>query len=287
MTKRIITIFAALLITMALTLTSFAENAGFAIEKERALPVKTPFDKSRVEILWNTDYGENVGVPIPDGEFVILPTMNTVRKLGESDGKLAEVAVFDEKVSTEHSGAMMRGILVQPARTMLYAVETENMTVLCSRQFGEIVTDVALLNDLAFFGAETSDNEYAFYGAEYKHDFKTVWEYKCKAPPTSPALYGDMVVFGADDKLIVHRSDSPEYKENPVGAELTNVFAGRYSIFMTSSDGNVCKLRLLSDGSAEEDTLESCAVGKISPRPRNTTTAYTSAPQTDSSFLTD
>ena len=244
-----------------ITVNAFADSAGFAVEKERALPVRTPIDKSRVEILWNTDYGENVGVPVSDGEFVLLPTLNTVRKLGETDGKLAGVAVFDEKVSPEHSGSVLGGVLVQPTRTMLYAVDTGSMNILRSRQFGEIATDVALLDGLAYFGARSAEG-YTFFCADYQNDFKTVWEYKCESSVTSPALYGDMVVFGADDKLIVHSSDGSEYKENPVGAELTNVFAGRYSIFMTSSDGNVYKLRLLSDGSAEEDTLESCAVGK-------------------------
>lgn len=249
-----------------ITLNAFADSAGFAVEKERALPVRTPLDKSRVEILWNTDYGENVGVPVSDGEFVILPTLNTVRRLSEKDGALAGVAVFDEKVSPEHSGRVLDGVLVQPTRTMLYAVDTESMNILRSRQFGEIVTDVALLDDLAYFGVKTSGG-YSFFCADYQNDFKTVWEYSCERSLTSPALYGDMVVFGADDKLIVHSSDGSEYKENPVGAELTNVFAGRYSVFMTSSDGNVYKLRLTSNGSAEEDTLESCHVGNALTAP--------------------
>lgn len=259
--KPISAICAAFFITMTVTLTAFADSAGFAVEKERSLPVKTPYDKSRVEIRWNTNEGENVGTPISDGEFVLLPTLNTVRRLGETDGKLAGFVVFDEKVSQQHSGAVLGGILVQPTSTMLYAVETESMKVLRSRQFGEIMTDVALLDDLVYFGAKTSDGGYTFFCADYKNDFKTVWEYSCKSSVTSPALYGDMVVFGADDKLVVHRSNNTEYKETSIGAELTNVFAGRYAIFMTSSDGNVYKLRLMSDGSAEEDTLESCAVG--------------------------
>lgn len=259
-TKPILTIFAAFFTALTVTLAAYADSAGFAVEKERSLPVRTPYDKSRVEILWNTDYGENVGAPIPDGEYVILPTLNTVRKLGETDGKFAGVAVFDEKVSTEYSGAVLENVLVQPTRTMLYAVKTENMSILGSRQFGEIATDVALLDNFAYFGAKTSDG-YTFFCADYKNGFKTVWEYNCKNSLTSPALYGDMVVFGADGKLIVHQPDNSEYKENPVGAELSNVFAGRYAIFMTSDDVCVYKLRLMPDGSAEEGTLESVAVG--------------------------
>ena len=258
--NRLLIPLSAVITAFFITMNAFADSAGFAVEKERALPVRTPFDKSRVEILWNTDYGENVGVPISDGEYVLLPTLNTVRRLGEKDGKLAGVAVLDEKVSPEHSGAVIGNTLVQPTLTMLYAVDTESMNVLGSLQFGEIVTDVALLDNFDYFGVKTADG-YTFFCADYQNGFKTVWEYRCERSVTSPALYGDMVVFGADDKLIVHSRDGSEYKENPVGAELTNVFAGRYSVFMTSPDGNVYKLRLISDGSAEEDTLESCAVG--------------------------
>lgn len=260
--KFVPTILAALFIAFAAPLTAFADSAGFAVENERALPVIAPYDKSRVDILWNTDYADNAGAPISIGEYVLLPALNTVRKLGEADGKPAGTAVFDEKVSTDCRGAVLNNVLVQPTLSMLYAVDIESMSVLCSRKFGEIVTDVALLDDFVCFGAKTSGDEYTFFCADYKNDFHTVWEYGCESAPTSPALYGNMVVFGAGDKLVVHNSEDGEYKENPIGAELTNVFAGRYAIFMTSSDGNVYKLRLMPDGLAEEDTLESVAVGK-------------------------
>ncbi|MDE7230143.1 MAG: hypothetical protein K2N56_06645 [Oscillospiraceae bacterium] len=258
--KNISALCAAFLVTISLTLAAFADSAGFAVEKERTYSVKAPYDKNHVEIRWNTDDGENVGAPVVDGEFVLLPALNTVRKLGEKDGKRSGVAMLDEKVSPDLHGAVLNGVLVQPTRTMLYAVETDGMNVLGSRQFGEIVTDVALLDDFAYFGAKT-DGGFTFFCADYKNGFKTIWEYACKSSVTSPALYGDMIVFGADDDLVVHRSKDNEYKVNPIGAELTNVFAGRYAVFMTTSDGNVYKIRLETDGSAEEDTLESCMVG--------------------------
>lgn len=251
---------AALFITISAALPAFADSAGFAVEKERVFTARTPFDKSRVEIRWSTGEGENVGAPIADGEYVLLPTLNTVRRLSEKDGKLAKVAVFDEKVSQGLHGAVSDSILVQPTQTMIYAVETESMSVLCSRQFGEITTDVALMNGLAYFGAKTASG-YSFICADCKNDLATVWEYPCKTAVTSPALYGDMVVFGADGKLVVHQPRTDEYKENPVDAELTNVFAGRHAVFMTAADGSVLKIRLQPDGSAEEDTLTSCAVG--------------------------
>ncbi len=258
--KNISALCTALFVTISLTLAAFADSAGFAVEKERVYSVKAPYDKNRVEIRWNTNDGENVGAPVVDGEFVLLPALNTVRRLGEKDGKLDGVAVLDEKVSTDLHGAVLNGVLVQPTRTMLYAVETDGMNVLGSRQFGEITTDVALLDDFAYFGAKT-DGGFTFFCADYKNSFKTVWEYACKSSVTSPALYGDMIVFGADGDLVVHQHKDSEYKVNPIGAKLTNVFAGRYAIFMTAADGNVYKIRLETDGSAEEDTLSSCKVG--------------------------
>lgn len=260
LTRAVSAICAALFITIASALTVFADDAGFAVEKERALPAKTPYDKSRVEILWNTDDAENAGVPITDGEYVLLPVLNTVRRVSEKDGKITSTVSLDDKVSADVRGAVLGGVLIQPARDTLYAVDLEHMSVLCSKEFGEIVTDVALKDELAYFGVKT-ESGYTFLCADYKNDFSTVWEYACESAVTSPALYGDMVVFGADEDLVVHQPKSAEYKKNPIGAQLTNVLAGRYAVFMTASDGNLYKIRLEPDGTAEEDTLTSCKVG--------------------------
>lgn len=260
MIKKLVNFTAALLTAALLTLNAFADSAGFAVEKERALAVRVPFDKSRVDIRWNTDNGENVGVPITDGEYVLLPTLNTVHKLSEKSGELVYVAVLDEKVAANFSGSALDGVLVQPTRTMLYAISVDKMTVLCSRKFGEIVTDVALKDGLVYFGAKT-DCGYSFICADYKNSFNTVWEFSSEKALTSPALYGDMVVFGAGEDLIVHSSDGSDFKNNPIGEQLTNVLASRYAIFMTTISGDICKIRLEPDGSAEEETLTSCRVG--------------------------
>lgn len=258
--RQIATVCAAFFITTAAALTVFADDAGFAVEKERAFPAKTPYDKSRVEILWNTDDAENAGVPITDGEYVLLPVLNTVQRVSEKDGKITSTVSLDDKVSTDVRGAVLDGVLIQPARDTLYAIDLESMSVLLSKEFGEIVTDVALKDGLAYFGVKT-EGGFTFFCADYKNNFNTVWEYACESAVTSPALYGDMVVFGADGDLVVHQPKSAEYKENPIGAQLTNVLAGRYAVFMTASDGNLYKIRLESDGSAEDDTLTSCKIG--------------------------
>lgn len=261
MINKLIGITAALLTAALLTLTAFADNAGFAVEKERALAVRAPFEKSRVAIRWNTEDGENVGAPIAYKENVLLPTLNTVRQLNEKDGSLVSVAVLDDKVATDLRGAVLDGILVQPTRSMLYAINTKNMSVISSRGFGEITTDVALMDGLAYFGAKRGSG-YSFICADYNNEFSTVWEYECEKEITSPALYGKMVVFGAGEDLIVHSADTDEYKKNPIGEQLSDVFAGNYAVFMTTVGENVCKIRLEPDGTAEKDSLTFCNVGK-------------------------
>lgn len=243
-----------------LTVTTFADSAGFAVESERALPARTPYDKSRVEILWNTDEGETVGVPISNGEYVLLPTLNTVQRISEKDGKLVGTALLDDKVSEDVRGAVLNGLLVQPARDTLYAVDLESMNVLRSREFGEIITDAALKDGLAYFGVK-NENGSAFLCADCNNGFETVWEYQSKSAVTSAALYNGYVVFGAGEKLIVHTADGADFNEIPIGAGITNVFAGKYAVFMTAADGAVYKLRLNDDGTMETDTLTSCKVG--------------------------
>lgn len=261
MINKLIRIIAALLTAALLTLTAFADSAGFAVEKERALAVRAPFEKNRVTIRWNTDDGENVGAPISCGNYVLLPTLNTVRRLSEKDGSLAGVAMLEDKVAANLRGAVLGGVLVQPTRSGLYAINTEDMTVLCSREFGEITTDVALMDGLAYFGAKR-DGEYSFICADYNKEFSTVWEYSSEKPVTSPALYGKMVVFGAGEDLIVHSADTDEFKKNHIGEQLSDVLAGGYAIFMTTTGENICKIRLEPDGTAEEDSLSFCKVGE-------------------------
>lgn len=260
MINKLIRIIAALLTAALLTLTAFADSAGFAVEKERALAVRAPFEKNRVTIRWNTDDGENVGAPISCGNYVLLPTLNTVRRLSEKDGSLAGVAMLEDKVAANLRGAVLGGVLVQPTRSGLYAINTEDMTVLCSREFGEITTDVALMDGLAYFGAKRGGG-YSFFCADYTKEFSTVWEFKSEDPLTSPALYGRMVVFGAGEDLIVHSADTDEYKTNHIGEQLSDVLAGSYAIFMTTASDNVCKIRLEPNGTAEADTLAFCKVG--------------------------
>jgi len=246
----------------ALFLTTTASADGFAVEKERAVPAPAPFDKEHVAILWNTGEAETAGAPILCGEqeeFVLLPVLNTVKKLSAENGEQAGIVSFDEKISENVKGAVSGKTLVQPARTSLYAVNTDDMSIICSRSFGEITTDCAVSGDLAYFGHKDGDG-YKFVCADISKEMETVWEYRSPAPVTAPACYGDHIVFGAGDKLIL-RADGGDFIENPVPAQITNVFAGKYAVFMTCADNTVKKLRLEENGQAETDSLMSCEVG--------------------------
>ena len=256
--KRIFIALAAAVTLVLTMLTAFADSAGFASESDTVVSAQTPYDKKYVSIDWNTSAGETVGVPIPYGEFLLVPTINKVNKLSEKDGAVSASAVFDEKVSESRKGAVAGDTLIQPTRTSLYAVDLNDMSVICSKSFGEIVTDAAVSDELVFFGYKDGD-EYVFCCADISDDLKTVREYRSDKVVTSPARIGDTVMFGAGDKLIV-RTDNG-FAENTVGAEITHVFAGKYAVFMCCSNGELRKLRLDEDGTAEEDSLETCVLG--------------------------
>lgn len=258
-----ISILAAIITGIALTVNVMAnqpdmsKSAGFAVESERAFPVLAPYDKSYVRISWNTAERENCGVPIMDGESVLLPGGHTITRLSEKNGEELAVAELNEKVSENCKGAIVGGTIVQPARTSLFTVDSETMSVKNSRKFGEIVTDVGVLDNHVYFGVKT-DSAYKFICAELD-SLDTVWEYDSEKPVTSPALLSGQVIFGAGENL-VSATESARV-ENPVSAEITHVFAGEYAVFMSCADGNLRKLRLTEDGKTEPDSLMECKLG--------------------------
>lgn len=259
--------FLIISIIAAMFLTTTASADGFAVEKERAIPAAAPFDKEHVEILWSTGEAETAGAPLvcekregKGEEYVLLPVLNTVKKLSGKDGSEAGKASFDEKVSTDVKGAISGNTLIQPARTSLYAVNTDDMSILCSRTFGEITTDCALRDNFAYFGFKDNGG-YKFVCADISKNLETVWEYSSAEPVTAPAYFGDFIIFGTGDKLVLRTAQGGDFIENTVPAQITNVFAGKYAIFMTCDDNTVKKLRLDDKGQAEKDSLMSCTVG--------------------------
>lgn len=238
---------------------AFAENTGFAGESA-VVNAKTPYNKNYVRVMWSTPETETAGVPLADGDFLYIPTLNKVNKLTQEKGELTASAEFDEKVSENCGGAVKGGILVQPTRTKIFVVNIEDMRVICSAEFGEIITNVALLDDFAYFGVKDGD-KFKFICADFNDGLKIVWEYAADAPVTSPSLFDEFILFGDGETLIAHDYKENIFSENPVGAEITAVFAGKYAVFMSGADGNLYKLRLTDDGKTEEETLIKCELG--------------------------
>ncbi|MGN0669431.1 MAG: hypothetical protein ACI4JZ_02665, partial [Oscillospiraceae bacterium] len=258
--KKVLTFIISILSAVVLSATAFAESAGFAVESELVSPAKTPYDKKYVKILWNTAEASSAGVPLCAGEFLFAPVGNKLNKLSEKDGKLVSSVEFEEKVSENYKGAILGKTLVQPTRTGICVVDTEQMSVLQFKKFGEIVTDVAVLDNLAFFGVKTAES-CAFYCVDMNKNLDIVAEYKTENQPSSPALFNNFVVFSSGEKLVCFSTTDKIFIENQIGAKVNYVFAGQYAIFMSGDDGFMYKLRLLDNGKVEEDSLLKCEVG--------------------------
>ncbi len=259
MKKFLITVI-AVLTALVLSVGAFAENAGFANENELISPAKTPYDKQSVEIMWHTGEAATAGVPISKGEFLYAPVGNKINKLSETDGKITASAKLEEKVSDSFKGAIIGNTLVQPTRTGICAVDTEQMSLICFRKFGEISTDVALYDNLVFFGAKT-DKGCAFYCVDLSKNLDIISQYDSTEKPSSPALFGDFVIFSCGEKLVCFSITDKKFIENEIGAKTNFIFAGEYAIFMSGNDGFMYKIRLLDDGSVEPESLMKCEIG--------------------------
>ncbi|MCH5204075.1 MAG: hypothetical protein J1F03_04955 [Oscillospiraceae bacterium] len=257
--KKFVSLIIAALYAALLGTSVFAQSAGFKGE-DRVSPARTPYDKSYVEIRFSTGEAQTAGVPLAYKEFLISPTGNKIHKIDEKTGKTVVSAELSEKVSEDFSGAIINDVLFQPARTMIFAVDLEDINVKFSKQVGEITTDISAADDLIYFGVKNDDG-YSFICADASHDLETVWEYKCESPVTSAGLFGEYVIFGSGEKLVCHSKAENDFKENEIGGIITNVYAGKYAVFMTAEGGTLYKVRLEADGSAEKDSLMSLKIG--------------------------
>lgn len=253
--KKFLSFIILLLFTAYLNVGAFAESAtsiesaGFMGEIN-VTNARTPYDKGYVEIRFSTSEAETAGVPLSYKEFLLSPTGNKIFKINENTGETEMTAELDEKVSENSRGVIMNGVLFQATRTKIFAVSLEDMSIKASQNFGEIVTDVAAIDRLIYFGVK-NDEGYSFICADYGNNFDIVWEYKSEYPVTSAGLYGEFVVFGCNNKLIVHSKTENDYFENEVGGTLKYVYAGKYAVFMTAENGMLYKLRLNDNGEAE------------------------------------
>lgn len=258
MKKFLTTVIAATFALILTTLCTFAESVGFSTESEAIVAAQTPFDKKYISIDWNTSQSETVGVPMTYKDFVLIPTLNKVNMLSGKDGEITATIEFDEKVSENCRGAVIGDTLIQPTRTKLYTVDLNTMSIINTKTYGDIVTDIAVEDQLVYFGFKYKD-KYKFLCADMSKEFEIVWEYDSDVPVTSPASIGGMIIFGAGDKLIVRTENG--FTENVVQAEITHIFAGEYAVFMSCKNGELRKLRLDENGKTEEDSLMSCEIG--------------------------
>lgn len=256
MKKLIIALITACLLTCS------AAAEGFAIGKETVFSTAAPYDRKHVQILWNTNEAQTAGAPIvcgESGEFVLMPVLNKVNKLNSKDGSLVASAELNDKVSENVKGAVSGTTMIQSARNTLYVINTDDMSIISSRKFGEIITDCAVDNNYVYFGYK-NENVYKFVCADIDNSLDIVWEYSSESSVTSPSRFGELIVFGSGKNLVVH-TDGGEFVENHVPSEITHIISGNYAVFMACEDGTVKKIRLEKDGTAEADSLMSCEVG--------------------------
>ncbi len=260
--KRFIVLLTSLTAAFSLSMAAYAQSDGFYNENELALPVKAPYDTKYTNIQWSTSEADTAGVPVPFGEYVFMPSGNKIRKLSEKDGSILYTAELSEKVSETCSGAACGEVLIQPARTRIFALNADNLEIKCSRTFGEICTDAAICDGLAYFGAKTDDG-YAFYCADIEKELSTVWEYRCESAPSSPALHRDHVVFSAGKTLVCHEKSTDGFTENDIDADMVGApFVSEYAVFVSTADGGVIKLRLMDSGEVEDGTITRCDTAK-------------------------
>ena len=95
---------------------------------------------------------------------------------------------------------------------------------------GDIVTDAAVIGSLGYVGLDIGESR-SFICVDMSNELKTIWEYSTENLLTSPALFGDYVVFGAGSNLVTHHYSGENYTEIPVETEIIgSPFAGEYAI---------------------------------------------------------
>lgn len=264
--KKIFTAVILIITALALSVQVFAETAGFASENEFVTAAKTPYDKKYVEILWNTSESSDAGVPLSKDKFIFIPTSNKVNKLSERDGKLSASAELEEKVSADYRGVIVGNTLVQPTRTGICLIKTDDMSIVNYGKFGEISTNLAVFDNLLFFGAKT-DAGYSFFCSDMSENFNIIAEYKSENQPSSPALFNNLIVFSCGENLVCYSKTDKSFAENSIGAKINHIYAGKYAIFMSGDDGFMYKIRLTDDGKIEQNSLMKCEVGGVLTAP--------------------
>jgi len=253
----------------ALCSTAFAQSVGFKNEDGLVHSVKAPYDNKYTNIQWQLAAEEDIGVPVPYGDSVLIPIGNEVLRYNEADGTKMAAIALPSVICEKYSGVMNGDTLVLPLENGLCTIDLTNGDITGSRTFtGSVDSDVAVIDDMAYFSVKNGSTE-SFRCVQLNDELSTIWEYSAEAEITSPSIQGDYVIFGAGDKLVTcHYKDGAPCDIPMEGAVTSAPFASDYAVFCTVGD-KVAKLRLNSDGTLEEDTLVFCKTGAHSSAPLN------------------
>ncbi len=243
----------------------FAQSSGFSGEERMITAAAAPYDNKYTQIKWGGEETRSgCGIPITDGERLLLPAESTLLALSESTGEVTAELALPEKCSEQYAGARLGTSLLLPTLHGISFIDTESMTVRASRGFeGETVSDCAMIEKLGYLAVKY-DDRFEFLCVDLSsEELSTVWSCEIAGQPTAAAVQGDYVIFGAGSSLYTHRYKDGELTEIPLGKEIAGApFATEYAVFFTTKDGYAGKLRLNPDGTMEEDTLTCCKIGE-------------------------
>ncbi len=245
--------------------TASAAGSGFSGEERLISAAAAPHDNKYTEIQWGGDIKrENCGIPLPDGERLLLPCENRLLALDEKTGEELTSAELPEKCSLEYSGTRLGSRLLLPTESGVALLDPETLAVKSSRSFdGDIASDCSILDSRGYFAVEY-DGSWEFLCIDLDSDgLPTIWSCEVPEKPSTAAVQGDNIIFAAGDSLYTHhyKNDS-QTVQIPVDETIAgNPFATEYAVFFSTEAGNAAKLRLNSDGTLEQDTLTFCKIG--------------------------
>lgn len=249
---------------------AYARSSGFSGEERLITAAAAPYDNKYTRIKWGGEVKRTgCGIPLADGERLLLPSESSLLWLGEETGEVKAEVALPEKCSEQYAGARLGTSLLLPTEKGVTLIDTDKQTVKYSRSFeGAIASDCAIIEDMGYFAIESGD-EFEFLCIDLgSQELSTLWSCDIIQQPTAAAVQGDNIIFGAGSSLYTHHYKDDRLVEIPLGAEISGApFATEYAVFFTTNDGNAGKLRLNPDGTLEPDTLTYCKIGSAPSSP--------------------
>lgn len=245
-------------------MTAFAQSSVFAGEDRLITAAAAPYNNKYTQIKWGGEEKRSgCGIPLTDGERLLLPCESSLLALREETGEVKAEVELPEKCSESYSGAKIGTSLLLPTEHGVSLISTDSMTVRASRSFdGAVASDCAMIDDMGYFAVESVD-AFEFLCVDLGSEgLSTLWSCELPEQPTAATVQGDYIIFGAGSSLYTHHYKEDSFTEIPLGREITGTpFATEYAVFFSTKDGFVGKLRLNIDGTLEQDTLTYCEIG--------------------------